>query len=78
MKTKIKKFLKSLILVFVAMLTISHPAIAADMPDTQTLDFYNRNGIYYYNPNGSCDNEEKPCSRNDGTPFLPMRLQKRR
>lgn len=67
MKTKIKKFLKSLILVFVAMLTISHPAIAADMPDTQTLDFYNRNGIYYYNPNGSCDNEEKPCSRNDGT-----------
>ena len=66
MKEHLKKFLKSLTLVFVMAITISHPVIAADMPDTQTLDFYNRNGIYYYNPNGSCDTEVK-CSKNDGT-----------
>lgn len=30
---------------------------AADVPDDATLDFYNANGIYYYNPNGGCVDE---------------------
>ncbi len=62
-----KSFLKTLACMFCAWLLICQPAFAVDKPDSDTLDYYNRNGIYYYNPTGNCDSNEKVCSSNDGS-----------
>ena len=62
-----KKFFKTLFLITSAWLLICQPALAADLPDSGTLDYFNRNGIYYYNPSGNCDQDEKTCSSNDGS-----------
>ncbi len=51
---KIKLFLKSTFLILMAFI-ISTPTFAA-IPDESILDFYNKNGIYYYNPSGNEDN----------------------
>ena len=50
-----KKALKSILLIIFATLIIDQPAFAANKPGTNTLDYYNKNGIYYYNPSGDCE-----------------------
>lgn len=67
MINSLKKFLKIFSLALTSVIIIAHPVIAAGMPDDATLDFYNRNGIYYYNPNGACDTNTRTCSKNDGS-----------
>lgn len=62
-----KNTLKIIASMFFAWLLVCQPAFAADMPDSSILDYYNRNGIYYYNPSGKCDSDEKVCSSNDGS-----------
>lgn len=50
-----KKAIKSIILIIFAAVLIDQPAFAASKPGTGTLDYYNKNGIYYYNPSGDCE-----------------------
>ena len=50
-----KKTLKSILLIIFAALLIDQPAFAMNKPATGTLDYYNKNGIYYYNPSGDCE-----------------------
>ena len=50
---KLVKFLKSSLLILVAIITTT-PTYAA-LPSDDILDMYNKNGIYYYNPEGSED-----------------------
>ena len=50
-----KNALKSIIVIILAALLIDQPAFAANKPGTGTLDYYNKNGIYYYNPSGDCE-----------------------
>ena len=50
-----KKALKSILLIVFAALLIDQPAFAMNKPGTDTLDYYNKNGIYYYNPSGDCE-----------------------
>lgn len=64
---KIRETLKHAILMIGAALTIVQPVFAANQPDANTLDYFNRNGIFYYNPDGACDTGEKQCSSNDGS-----------
>ncbi|MCR5572641.1 MAG: hypothetical protein K6F57_02605 [Candidatus Saccharibacteria bacterium] len=52
-----KKFLsilKSCFIIFTAII-VTTPAYAA-LPGDDVLDMYNKNGIYYYNPEGNADN----------------------
>ena len=51
---KIKPLFKSIFLILMAII-INTPTFAA-IPDESILDFYNKNGIYYYNPAGNEDN----------------------
>lgn len=48
--TRLRITLQSVLCVFLALL-LANPAAAA-IPSEATLDFYNINGIYYYNPSG--------------------------
>lgn len=50
---KIIRFLKSSLLIAVAIITT--PTYAA-LPSDDVLDMFNKNGIYYYNPGGNEDN----------------------
>lgn len=50
----IKPFLKSFCLISMAII-LNTPTFAA-IPEEGVLDFYNKNGIYYYNPAGNEDN----------------------
>lgn len=50
---RIVQIIKSSFLILIA-LTLVKPAFAV-IPDENILDFYNRNGIYYYNPVGNED-----------------------
>ena len=50
-----KTIIKSIAILFFAQLIISQPALAAGQPDSSTLDYFSRNGIYYYNPSGNCN-----------------------
>ena len=50
-----KKEIKAIIAIILAALLIDQPAFAANKPGTGTLDYYNKNGIYYYNPSGDCE-----------------------
>ncbi|MBP5648205.1 hypothetical protein J6X04_02885 [Candidatus Saccharibacteria bacterium] len=50
---KITRILKSAFLILMAIITVT-PTYAA-LPGDDVLDMYNKNGIYYYNPEGSAD-----------------------
>ena len=50
---KITHILKSAFLILMAIITVT-PTYAA-LPGDDVLDMYNKNGIYYYNPEGSAD-----------------------
>ena len=52
--SKAKPFLKSFCLILMAVI-LNTPTFAA-IPKEGVLDFYNKNGIYYYNPAGNEDN----------------------
>ncbi len=47
-----KRFLQSIASVFLAFLILQQPAFA-NLPDESIIDYYDRNGIYYYNPVGT-------------------------
>ncbi len=47
-----KKILRSILAIFLAVATIQQP-VFAKLPDDDILDFYDQNGIYYYNPVGT-------------------------
>ena len=49
-----KKSIKFLAYIFTAAILIVQPAFAA-IPNDDTLDMFNSNNIFYYNPNGSDD-----------------------
>ena len=49
-----KNIIKSFAISFVASLLILNPAFAA-IPDEEILDYYDQNGVYYYNPVGNED-----------------------
>ena len=51
---KFTKILKTTFLIITAIITVT-PTYAA-LPSDDVLDMYNKNGIYYYNPEGSADN----------------------
>lgn len=51
---KLIRFLKSSLIIITALITVT-PTYAA-LPSDDILDMYNKNGIYYYNPEGSEDN----------------------
>ena len=50
-----KQTVKKIILIILAAIMIDQPAFAANQPDTGTLDYFSKNGIYYYNPSGNCE-----------------------
>ena len=50
---KFTKALKSIFIIFMALIMIK-PTYAT-IPSDDVLDMYNKNGIYYYNPEGSND-----------------------
>ena len=58
-----KKLIKSIVLIVFAAILIDQPAFAANKPGTSTLDYYNKNGIYYYNPSGDCDSSSGNAGR---------------
>ena len=49
-----KKFFQSLISSILAVIILFQPAFAA-IPNEDILDFFDQNGIYYYNPDGNLD-----------------------
>jgi hypothetical protein len=60
------KKLSPLFSLIFSMLLIANPVFAANLPDSKTLDLFNKNNIYYYNPSGACEDEKKTCKQNDG------------
>ena len=61
LSTRIIQTLKSSFLILIALVLVK-PTFAA-IPDENILDFYNRNGIYYYNPVGN----ENECNTSSTT-----------
>ena len=61
------KKIKILLSITLSFLLITQPVVAANTPDSSTLDFFNKNNIFYYNPDGSCKDEQKNCKQNDGS-----------
>ncbi len=50
-----KKIFTSIFALIIVQLLLLQPAFAANQPDPAVLDYFSRNGIYYYNPSGNCE-----------------------